>query len=102
MKIIFVRYTKEEANYLINFYKHKIIGEYLDDKKKYKISKVKMVPLYKEKDFYFVEAHSYPLFSLNVYIADVSSVAQKLGLPSPKEVLNQQVQLNSPVSFIYV
>lgn len=100
MNIIFVRYTKEEANYLIKFYKSKIVGDYLDDKKKYKISKLKMVPLYKEKDFYFVEAHSYPLFSLNVYIKDISSVAKKLGLPSPKEVLNQQVHLKFPVSYI--
>lgn len=99
MTIIFVRYTKEEASILINYYKHKIVGEYLDDKKKFKISKLKMILLYKEKDFYFVEAYSYPLFSLYIYIADVASIVQRMGLPSPMEVLNHRLQVIQPVIF---
>lgn len=88
--------------YLINYYKHKILGEYLDEEKKYKITKIKMVPLSFDKGFYFVEAHCYPLFSLNVYLADVGSMAQKLGLPSPIDILKSRVQIVSPVSYIYV
>ena len=98
MKIINVRYTKEEAQYLIKFYNDKIIGQYLDETKKYKISVLKMIPLYFEKGYYFVEAHCYPLFSLNVYLSSVGSMAEKLGLPSPMEVLNKSVEIISTVS----
>lgn len=101
MKIINVRYTKEEAQYLIKFYNNKIIGQYLDEHKKYKISVLKMVPLYFEKEYFFVEAHCYPLFSLNVYFGSVGSMAVKLGLPSPAEVLNKPVEIISTFSYRY-
>lgn len=94
-----MKYSLEDAHYLIAFYNPKIIGQYLDNEKKYKIRKLKMIPLNFEKGFYFVQAHSYPFYSLNVYLMDINHIAAQLNLPSPQQILSNKISLKNNYQF---
>ena len=79
-------YSLHDSQALVKYYSTKMVGEYLDKEKQFKIQKIKADKL--NNNEYLVRACGQRDSRGMLLFKEISQIAKQLNLPSPDEVLS--------------